>query len=208
MKCLIIEDNDFFRGHVCRALSDEFPSATLYDFDRGLPAIDLCKKVPGMTAALVDLGLPDIDGVEVIRQLRAMRESMPILVLSINANETDVLKAIQAGASGYLIKGEPAISISAGLNSVLSGEFPLSPKLARMILSLPHREPSGDCEPLTPREVVTLQILAEGKSYKEIGDMMNVSLATVQSNIRRIYKKLDVHNQVQAVNRAKDYNYL
>jgi DNA-binding NarL/FixJ family response regulator len=117
-----------------------------------------------------------------------------------------VLEAIRAGARGYLLKGDPGAEMASAIDEVLRGNYPISPALARTLFRLagaPPESSPGNSFELTQRELVTLQLIARGKNYKEVARAMDVSLSTVQTNVRNLYRKLQVHSQGQAVAKAR-----
>jgi two-component system nitrate/nitrite response regulator NarL len=155
--------------------------------------------------ALVDLGLPDMSGIEVVRELRSRFADIPILVVSVISAERSVLAAIRAGARGYILKDDPETSVLLAMQEALQGNYPISPALARYLFRLAGSEtPSADIPALTPKELELLQHMAKGCSYTEAARRMHISVSTVQTHIRNLYRKLDVHSQVQAVTKAQD----
>jgi DNA-binding NarL/FixJ family response regulator len=161
---------------------------------------------------LVDLGLPDVSGIEVIRACRERFAELPIVVISVVASENAVLKAIEAGANGYILKDESIQEITEGIKKVLTGVYPLSPRLARFLfkqLSKPDEKITERRDiKLSPREHETLQFLSKGLSYEEVAAKMGVTLSTVQSNVRSLYRKLNVKSQAQAMYMAIDHKLL
>lgn len=157
--------------------------------------------------ALVDIGLPDVSGLEVIGALRERSDEVPILVVSVLSDQRNVVAAIRAGARGYVLKDDSQISIAHAIEQVLKGVYPLSPSLARYLFSLAGKQSSGATKPalpvLSPREMELLTHIAGGLTYAEAASAMNLSLSTVQTHIRHLYRKLDVHSQVQAVAKAR-----
>lgn len=159
---------------------------------------------------LVDIGLPDMSGLEVVRFVAARHPECEILVISIFGDETNVLAALEAGAGGYLLKGAAERDITFDIRDILSGGSPLSPIIARQVLRRmqssrrdevpPARAPSGvDEAGLTPREREILNAIARGFSYAETGEILKVSLATVHTHLKSIYRKLAVHSKTEAV---------
>jgi two-component system nitrate/nitrite response regulator NarL len=161
--------------------------------------------------ALVDIALPDISGVEVIEAARKRRADLPIMVTTAFTGEETFLSAIRAGARGYLLKSDSRASLTQSIQQVLQGHYPVSPALARHLFRLAGspstRQSDGDLN-LTPREVELLNLIAQGLSYSDCADIMNVSLSTVQTHIRNMYRKLEVNNQTQAINRARSSGLL
>lgn len=216
---LLVEDNPVFVEQLEKAikhLPDQWELTSCVD---GRKALSMLKDKGATTAklknfdlALVDLGLPDISGIEVIRHYRQKLPGLPIVVVSVIAAESTVLAAIQAGANGYILKDESIDQIAHGINQVLQGIYPLSPSLARFLFKqlttrAAQGEPSADFN-LTPREHETLRYLAKGHTYDIVASMMGVATSTIQSNVRNIYRKLNVHSQVQAVSKARDLNLI
>ena len=159
------------------------------------------------SVVLVDLGLPDVDGIELIRTFSLQRPDLPIMVISVIASERSVLDAIRAGARGYILKTGSKATILDAVTDVLAGNYPLSPALARHLFRLagaPAVSPSRDLPELSPREQETLKNIARGLTYEQTAMEMGVSLSTVQSHIRKLYRKLNVSSQLQAAQRARD----
>ena len=129
---------------------------------------------------------------------------LPILVVSVISAESSVLSAIRAGACGYILKGDSEAAMAQAMRESLNGNYPISPALARYLFKLAGgRDKPSDLAGLTRKELELLQWIARGKSYAEAARSMGVSVATVQTHIRNLYRKLDVHSQVQAVTKAQ-----
>lgn len=163
---------------------------------------------------LVDLGLPDGSGLEVIRHARTRHPECEALVISMFGDEENVLASIEAGALGYIHKDAAPDDISQTILEMKTGASPISPMIARRVLSKylalkatetpvstdgplqADPEPHG---PLSPREQAVLELVARGFSYGEIARLRHVSVHTVQSHIKSIYSKLAVHSKNEAV---------
>lgn len=161
--------------------------------------------------ALVDIGLPDITGIEVIAAARQRFTDLPILVTTAFTGEETFLSAIRAGASGYLLKGDTEAALGHSIELVLQGQYPVSPALARHLFRLagaPHASTTANNLNLSPRELELLQFIAKGYSYTTCADVMNISLSTVQTHIRNMYRKLEVSNQRQAITKAQSAGLL
>jgi DNA-binding NarL/FixJ family response regulator len=165
---------------------------------------------------LLDLGLPGMSGIEVTRTVKARQPAIEVLVFTIFEEEEKVLAAVQAGASGYLLKGVPSERIVEAIQEVHAGGTVIQPSLARRLLRHfqadrpPEAAPPPAAEPkkpgapaapppLTAREIEILQLIARGLSNAEAAQALSLSRATVRTHLEHIYQKLDVTNRVEAV---------
>jgi DNA-binding NarL/FixJ family response regulator len=165
--------------------------------------------------ALVDLGLPDKSGFEVIEHIHRVAPAAEIMVVSVFGGERNLLRAIEAGATGYLLKDTRPGEFLASIHALRAGESPISPSLARHLLKRylapgaherveePASTPAGEPEVLTPREIDILERIASGASLAEIGERLFISTHTVKTHVKNIYRKLEAHTRVQAVHIAQ-----
>ena len=213
MRLLLVEDNPIFADQLTNAIQKLPQQWNIVSCETGDTAIkELENNIHNFDLALIDLGLPDIDGIDVIRACRKFNGEAPIVVISVISAERSVLEAIHAGATGYILKHESMDHITAAIDQVMKGIYPLSPSLARYLfnkINKTHNEnrPIDDFK-LTPREFQTLAYLSEGYTYDEVAKLMKVATTTIQWNVRQIYRKLNVHSQVQAINKARKYNLI
>ncbi|MDX1479509.1 MAG: response regulator transcription factor [Saprospiraceae bacterium] len=168
-----------------------------------------CREIPANPpdVVLVDLGLPGMNGIECIRQLSAKLPRLQFLVLTIKDQEDEIFGALQAGASGYLLKLSSPFEILRGIRELHDGGAPMSANIARKVVRH-FRKPESTSNPydeiLTAREQEILQLLARGRFYKEISSDLAISIETVKSHCHNIYKKLHVASRTEALN--KYYN--
>ncbi|RYZ60130.1 MAG: response regulator transcription factor [Chitinophagaceae bacterium] len=158
----------------------------------------------GPDVILMDIDMPHRSGIEAVQLIRRFNASVAIIMLTVFDDNSHVLDAICAGASGYLLKKHISDKLTEAIKDVLQGGAPMSPGIARMVIESLHKlPPSADNKyQLTPREKEILHSLAKGNSFKMIGSDLSISIDTVRTHIKRIYEKLQVHSQVEAVSKA------
>lgn len=202
---VIVEDDPGFESLLLESIRHMGPEWEAKSFRRAQSAIDYVDSPDSsFHLALVDLGLPDQHGKDVIRHIRKRSASIPILVVSVLAGETSVVEAIKAGASGYILKDDSALSIGNALNQLQNGNYPISPALARYLFKLVQADQkSPDEHDLSRKELEVLLNISRGHSYAEVAAIMSISLSTVQSHIRHLYRKLGAKSGVQAITKAK-----
>ena len=154
---------------------------------------------------LVDLQLPDGDSFELIQTYSDKYPDRPILVISVFGDEQRVVKAISAGAKGYLLKDDTKANIAAALTAVTEGQSPISPAIAvYLVKHFQRTHPSYEIEnPLSERELEVLKLAAKGLTYREVSSALNVSVSTVGTYTMRIYTKLAVNSRAEAVYEAR-----
>ncbi len=160
---------------------------------------------------LVDLQLPDGSGIELIRAAQRLAPQAEAMVISVFGDEAHVVSALEAGATGYLLKDASADEIATAITRLLAGESPISSAIARHLLRRFRAAPaSADAvaSPLTPREGEVLQLIAKGLSYQRIADALGMSPNTVTSHIKQIYRKLAVNSRGEAVFEAQQLGLL
>jgi DNA-binding NarL/FixJ family response regulator len=162
---------------------------------------------------LTDLGLPDGSGIDVIRACAARWPGCSILVISMFGDDRNVLAAIEAGAGGYILKDSAEFDVARALGDLRNGGAPMSPLIARKVLdrAAGRHAPAPAAEPavaLTRREADTLDLIARGYTYEETAHLLAVSLSTVQTHIRAIYRKLCVNSRSEAVFEANKLGLL
>ena len=196
----LVEDDDEARKRLVASIRTD-PSLRLAgEFRTGAEAIaGLAVEVPDVF--LVDLGLPDMPGLEIVRRIASQHPSCDILVVTIFGDEESVIGALEAGARGYLLKGALERDIAIDIRHLRDGGSPLSPVIARQVLKrlVPGRsaQPAGAL--LTPRESEILNAIARGFSYAESANLLHISVQTVHTHLKNIYKKLAVHSKTEAV---------
>jgi len=219
----LVEDDTGMRDRIARVV-DADPSLSLaFSASNAADILAWLNDNP-IDVLLVDLGLPDHPGLQVISQCRTMQPACAVMVLSIFGDEANMVQAFEAGASGYLLKDGTETELATHIRHLRAGGSPMSPVIARQLLrrwqaragiAAPARpatpSPFGGSirpERLSPREFEVLDLVSRGFTYVEVGTQMGVSASTVQTHIRNIYGKLDVHNKSEAVFEARNLGWL
>ncbi|HEY2342960.1 MAG TPA: response regulator transcription factor [Chthoniobacteraceae bacterium] len=149
---------------------------------------------------LVDVNLPRMNGIECVARLKALCPNVLPLILTMYEDTPLIFDALKAGACGYLLKRTPPAEIVAAIQQVMTGGAPMSPQIARHVVSFFHRPTATDnITALTERERAVLDLLARGCLYKQIADQLGISIDTVRTHLRKIYDKLHVHSRTEAV---------
>jgi len=203
----LVEDDRTTRERLAASVRAQDSLQLVAEYPNGSEALaGLALHAPDVL--LVDLGLPDMSGLELIRFAAERHPDCDILVISIFGDETNVLAALEAGARGYLLKGSLQHDIAFDIRDLRNGGSPLSPVIARQMLKrlrLRKHGPAGsrleadEETALTPREAEILNAISRGFSYAETAQMLGLSVGTVHSFLKRVYRKLAVHSKTEAV---------
>lgn len=152
---------------------------------------------------LLDIGMKELNGLEVAERVTREHRSVKVLILSMHANEEYVLRALRAGASGYMLKDSATAELRLAIEAVLDGKTYLSPNISRNVIdSYLHRTGSGKkaaLEQLTPRQREVLQLIAEGNSTKEIAANLNLSAKTVETHRAQLMERLNIYDVASLV---------
>ena len=151
---------------------------------------------------VMDVEMPGPTGIETTARLTAAYPGVEVLVFSVFEDDERLFAAIEAGASGYLLKDQPLPDILAALEDLAAGGAPMAPPLARRLLDRVRRPAAPDALPLTTREVDVLRAVAEGLTNAEIAARLFVSPTTVKTHVRNLYEKLHVSSRAEATRAA------
>lgn len=170
-------------------------------------AEDALEQIPVIKpdVVLMDINLPGMNGIECTTKLKAIMPDLQILICSVYDDDDNVFKALEAGASGYILKSAASENLMQCITDLYNGGSPMSSAIARKVVS---RFQQGVSQPakkefnLTPRENEILDLIAEGFRNKEIADKLFVSVNTIRTHIYNIYEKLHVQSRVEALNKT------
>jgi DNA-binding NarL/FixJ family response regulator len=186
----------------------------------GLDVMDLLSKIK-VDILLLDLQLPDTHGMEVLKHQQRVQPQCEALIVTVFGDETSVLNAIEAGATGYVLKDEPGPRLLDAMDELLRGGSPITPSIARLMLRrLQPQPPSASARGVTvgtwneslpaelpfewsEREDEVLSFVAKGYSVQEVADLLHLSANTIKTHVRRIYKKLSVTSRSEALHEAR-----
>ncbi|HLT73808.1 MAG TPA: response regulator transcription factor [Ohtaekwangia sp.] len=197
---LLYEDNDELRESIRTLLELSGEVSVVGDFKQATDVVSQVRQF-APSIVLMDIDMPGITGIEAVKQIRGFNRELPILMLTVFDDNANVFNALCAGASGYLLKKHVSSRLLSSINEVLDGGAPMSPAIARMVLSSMHT-PATKTYDLTIREREILASLSKGNSYKLIAAGLEISIDTVRTHIKNIYAKLEVHSQTEAVSKA------
>ena len=153
-------------------------------------------------AAVLDLGMPLVNGISAAREILRDSPKMKIILLTMHTDEHYVLDALQAGITGYVVKTEAGSDLVHALNDVLNGSTYLSSKVSRAIVQAYLEKRDIVPDPLTPRERQVLQLIAEGKTTKEVASLLGISAKTAEAHRTKIMNKLETHGTAGLVRYA------
>ena len=206
MRVMVVDDHPMWRDSVSRDLGEagfDVVAAT----GEGAQAVRIAASVRPDVVVL-DLQLPDITGVDVTRGVLATYPSAKVLILSASGEHHDVLAAVKAGATGYILKSASRAEFLDAVRRTAVGDAVFSPGLAGLVLGEFRRmasDPAPDTPRLTDREAEILRMVGTGMSYKQIAERLFLSHRTVQNHVQNTLNKLHLHNRVDLVRYAIEH---
>jgi DNA-binding NarL/FixJ family response regulator len=199
-RILLADDHRIFR-ETLRTLLESNGWPVVGEAADGLAAVDMARKLQPDTAIL-DIRMPGLNGIDAARELLKLDRRMNVLILSGYDEDHLVIEALRAGIRGYVLKTQATAELFQAITETARGTIYLSPGVTRTVVDgcLGDRELSED--PLTPRERQVVQLVAEGKTNKEIGEILHVNVKTAESHRARAMKKLEIHETAGLVRYA------
>ena len=202
IRVLVADDQSMVRAGFRMLLSREEDIEVVAEAANGLEAVEKAARLRP-TVVLMDIRMPELDGLEATRRILATDNAARILILTTFDLDEYVYEALRAGASGFVLKDDPAEQLLSAIRFVAGGEALLSPAITKRVISqfsrIPQRAPQKELEDLTERELEVLRLIARGLSNAEIGQELYISDTTVKTHITHIFQKLDLRDRVQAV---------
>lgn len=204
IRVLVADDHPTFREGLIRVLAEQADIEVIAQAGDGERAAELAAELDP-DVAILDISMPRLNGVEATRAIKAVSPDTAVLIVSAYGHEPYVIGAIEAGASGYLLKDARVWELVSAVRSVHAGETVLDPTAARKVFSRLSRvsgnsRKTSQC--LHPRELEVLKLATKGMSNKDIADALSISVRTVQSHLVNIYSKLNVSSRTEAVTQA------
>ncbi|MES2775535.1 MAG: response regulator transcription factor [Bacteroidota bacterium] len=202
IQVLLYEDNENLRHSISTMLQWNQE----YNLVAAMPdALDVNEDIKMLKpdVVLMDIDMPNSNGVDAVTQIRTVYEDLPIIMFTVFEDDENIFNAIRAGANGYLLKRN-FDQIPAAIKDVLDGGAPMTSSVAKKVLSfVPKNKPfkNTETETLSPRETEILEYVVKGFSYKMIATEIKLSVETVRTHIKHIYKKLQVNSATGAVNK-------
>ena len=198
IRLLIADDHPVVRSGLRGIFESEPDLEVLGEAKTGAEAADLALRLRP-DVVLMDLRMPQMDGVAATERIKDSRSQTQVLVLTTYDSDADILRAVEAGANGYLLKDAPEEELLAAVRSAAEGRPILAPTVTSRLIERTHTPPE---ENLSGREIQVLQLVAQGTNNREIAKELWISEATVKSHLIRIYGKLSVDDRTAAVTAA------
>jgi len=200
IRILLADDHEIVRTGL-RALLEQKGYLVVAEACNGHEAVRMAAK-SNPDVAVLDLTMPLLNGIDAARELGQTSPKLPVVLLTMHTEEQYVLDALRAGARGYVLKSEAATDLVTAIEDVFGGSSYLSPRVSRAVVEAFLNKSKLPNDPLTPRERQVLQLIAEGKSTKEVAVVLGVSTKTAESHRGRIMEKLNTHGTAALVRYA------
>lgn len=198
IRVLVVDDHPIVRDGLRGMLAGDPALSVVGEASDGEEAVRAVEHL-SPDVVLMDLRMPRTDGVEATSRIVARHPSVRILVLTTYDTESDVVRAVEAGATGYLLKDAPVAELRQAVKATAAGQTVLAPAVAAQLVRQ-RRQPAG--EALSARELEVLELVARGASNREVGRSLHVSEATVKSHLIHVFTKLGVSDRTAAVTTA------
>jgi len=207
IRVLVADDHPVVRSGIAATLSSSAGIEVVAEAGDGAQALALAAATTP-DVVLMDLRMPVLSGVAATAALLAAHPAPRVLVLTTYDNDDDIMAAIEAGASGYLLKAAPAAEIVAAVRDVAAGRMALAPSVAVALVKRGRAQRAEPAPRLSEREQEVLALVAQGLSNAEIGARLFIGAATVKTHLLHVFEKLQVRDRTRAVTRAQELGLL
>jgi two-component system response regulator NreC len=203
IRILLADDHTVMRRGLRALLERQTGFVVVAEAADGREAVDIAAAIcPDV--AVIDIGMPNLNGIEAARRITEKRPETAVVILSMHADESYVLRALKSGARGYLLKDSPEEDLINAIRAVHQGKAFFSPEISKMLAEdymrqMRQRGVEDSYELLTPREREILQMLGEGNSNKDVATKLNLSLHTVETHRGNVLEKLNLHSTAEMI---------
>ena len=203
IRILLADDHTIIRSGLRLLLEQQEDFKVVAEANDGREAVGLVSKHHPEVAVL-DIGMPQLNGIEATQQITANEPRTQVVILSMHSDEGYVLRALKAGARAYILKNSAEADLIRAVRTVADGKSFFSPVISKMLVEdyvrqMQERKIEDSYDLLTTREREVLQLLAEGKSNKEVAGILNLSLYTVETHRSNIFQKLNLHSSAELI---------
>jgi two-component system, NarL family, response regulator NreC len=197
IRILVADDHTIIRSGLRLLLEQQTDFKVVAEANNGREAVELASR-HNPEVAILDIGMPELNGIEATRQILAAEPSTQVVILSMHADEGYVLRALKAGARAYILKNSAESDLIRAVRTVADGKSFFSPVISKMLLEdyirqIRDKQVEDSYDLLTSREREILQMLAEGKTNKEVANILHLSVHTVDAHRGNILQKLNLH---------------
>ena len=193
LRIVVADDHTLMRSGLVSLLKAMNDVEVVGEAGDGREALRLVKELQP-DIVVMDISMPELNGLDAAERVKQHAEKTKVIILSMHANEEYVAQALKAGASGYLLKDAAINELQMAVQAVAQGQFFLSPSISRQVVdSYLHGGPTG-VDLLSPRQREILQLIAEGKSTREIAETLHLSVKTIESHRVQLMDRLDIHD--------------
>jgi len=196
IRVLLADDHKLIRAGLRLVVDQQDDLTVVGEADDGRQAVELARSLQP-DVVVMDIGMPNLNGIEAARQIRDIRPDAAVVMLSMHSDEGYALRALGAGARAYLLKDSATTDLVQAIHSVVEGKSFFSPAVSKVLLQdymrkLQRSGAEDSYDLLSPREREVLQLVAEGKSNKEVASLLNLSVFTVETHRAKIMQKLNL----------------
>jgi two-component system response regulator NreC len=205
MKVLVVDDHEVVRQGIKMVLETDPELEVVGEAASGEDAIDRVRELRP-NVVVMDIGMPGLSGFEATRRIRQSNPEVQVLALTVHDSEAYVFQMLQAGATGYIVKRAPAVEVIQAVKRAYRGEAVLHPSVAKLLirdyLSRVEKGEEASYDTLSDREREILKLIAEGKTNREMADLLYLSVKTVQAHRANLMRKLGMHDRTELVKYA------